>query len=275
MRPRKHENTKKTKYLLFFVSLVSFVVAPQAQQPSQPIFRTGTRLIVETVTVKDKDGKAVEGLAAKDFTVTEDGEAQTISFVEYQRVDTPAAAPAPAPAAPAPAAAAAPPAPDEHDGLHRLQLQGERVPGQARAPGVRPRDQQARHRGGALRRDRTGGHAVPAAGALGLQPRAEGLRVQPESGPGNAPRRRPAARPVGHHVGGRQEGAARLLVHVALASVLPQPQGDRRGDGRRSRQGRHQDPAADDRVGGVPGQAEERADAALHARLDRRQRRSR
>src|SRR5205809_224697 len=105
--------------VLSFVSLVSFVLAPQvtiaapqaAQQPPQPIFRTGTRLIVETVTVKNKDGKAVEGLTAKDFAITEDGEAQTISFVEYQRVDTPAAAPAPAPAAPAPAAAAAPPAP--------------------------------------------------------------------------------------------------------------------------------------------------------------------
>jgi VWFA-related protein len=95
---------------LFFVSFVSFVVAPQAQQPSQPTFRTGTRLIVETVTVKDKDGKPVEGLTAKDFTLTEDGEAQTISFVEYQRVDAAAAAPTSLPVSPSPAAAA-PPAP--------------------------------------------------------------------------------------------------------------------------------------------------------------------
>ena len=39
--------------------------------------RTTTRLIVQTVTVKDKDGKVIEGLTAKDFTVTEDGQPQT------------------------------------------------------------------------------------------------------------------------------------------------------------------------------------------------------
>ena len=110
MQPRKHENTKK-KYWVFIVSFVSFVAAPQAQQPQQPTFRTGTRLIVETVTVKDKEGKAVDGLTAKDFTLTEDGEAQMISFVEYQRVDAAAAAPAASPAtAPSPAAAAPTPA---------------------------------------------------------------------------------------------------------------------------------------------------------------------
>ena len=36
-------------------------------------FQTGTQLVIETVVVKDKAGKAVEGLTAKDFTVTEDG----------------------------------------------------------------------------------------------------------------------------------------------------------------------------------------------------------
>ncbi len=63
--------------------------AAPGQQPLQSgaTFRSGTRLIVETVTVKDKDGKPVEGLTAKDFTVTEDGQPQTISFVEFQRVD--------------------------------------------------------------------------------------------------------------------------------------------------------------------------------------------
>ncbi len=90
----------------------------QPQQTQQPVFRTTTRLIVQTVTVKDKDGKVIEGLTAKDFTVTEDGQPQDIAFVEFQRMggSTPAQAPAaaantqtPAPAV-APEPATAPPA---------------------------------------------------------------------------------------------------------------------------------------------------------------------
>ena len=53
--------------------------------PSRPS-AAARRLIVQTVSVKDKDGKPIEGLTAKDFTVTEDGEPQTISFVEFQRL---------------------------------------------------------------------------------------------------------------------------------------------------------------------------------------------
>ena len=96
-------------------------LAGHAQAPPQavqPIFRSGTRLVVQTVSVKDKDGTPIEGLTAKDFIVTEDGQPQDIAFVEFQRLAgttpaaadvtlaatatpaavTPAAAPAPAPA---------------------------------------------------------------------------------------------------------------------------------------------------------------------------------
>jgi VWFA-related protein len=55
-------------------------------QPSLPTFRTNTQLVLTTVVVRDKDGNAIEGLAAKDFVVTEDGEPQDIAFVEYQRL---------------------------------------------------------------------------------------------------------------------------------------------------------------------------------------------
>jgi VWFA-related protein len=55
----------------------------------QPVFRTETRLIIETVTVKDKEGRAIEGLTAKDFSITEDGEPQEIAFVEFQRLPAP------------------------------------------------------------------------------------------------------------------------------------------------------------------------------------------
>ncbi|PYR21309.1 MAG: VWA domain-containing protein, partial [Acidobacteria bacterium] len=74
-----------------FVSLISL-----AAQKTPPTFRSGTRLIVQTVSVKDKDGHAVEGLTAKDFVVVEDGVPQAISFVEFQRLpDRRAEAPPP------------------------------------------------------------------------------------------------------------------------------------------------------------------------------------
>lgn len=45
-----------------------------------------TKLVVEAVNVKDKQGKSLSGLTAKDFTITEDGVPQQISFCEYQKL---------------------------------------------------------------------------------------------------------------------------------------------------------------------------------------------
>jgi len=42
-----------------------------------------SRLIIESVGVKDKKGNPIEGLSAKDFTITEDGVAQTIKICEH------------------------------------------------------------------------------------------------------------------------------------------------------------------------------------------------
>src|SRR5688572_11563107 len=93
--------------LIFGSSVPHFRLVAQ-----QPVFRSETRLIVETVTVKDKEGRAIEGLTAKDFAITEDGEPQQIAFVEFQRL-APIAPDAPlAPIAPAaPIAPVAPVAP--------------------------------------------------------------------------------------------------------------------------------------------------------------------
>jgi len=83
-------------------TLLSFALVASAQQvggnvaPGQnggPVasFTANSQLVVETVGVKDKSGKAIEGLSAKDFSITEDGVMQMISFLEYEKLpDTPA-----------------------------------------------------------------------------------------------------------------------------------------------------------------------------------------
>jgi VWFA-related protein len=78
-----------------------------AQQPAPPAgdgtakFTSSTQLVVEMVSVKDKNGKVIEGLTAKDFTITENGAPQTIRFCEFQKLqeDAPEAPPVAAPAA--------------------------------------------------------------------------------------------------------------------------------------------------------------------------------
>jgi VWFA-related protein len=59
------------------------------------VIHATTQLVVETVVVKDKKGNPVTGLTAKDFSVTENGVPQTLSFCEHQELPTsPGAAPA-------------------------------------------------------------------------------------------------------------------------------------------------------------------------------------
>src|SRR4026209_393112 len=109
------------RLVLSTISLVGCLAigasAQQAAQNQPPVFRSSTRLAVNTVVVKDKDGKVIEGLTAKDFSVTEDNRPQEVAFVEFQRLEgttlpetttlvantpTATAAPAQAPAPPQP-----------------------------------------------------------------------------------------------------------------------------------------------------------------------------
>jgi VWFA-related protein len=62
-------------------------------QNTQPSGGNGTytmsvssKLVVEAVNVKDKQGKSIKGLTANDFVVTEDGVPQHVSFCEYQEL---------------------------------------------------------------------------------------------------------------------------------------------------------------------------------------------
>ena len=74
------------------VALIVFPVFAQQVGQNAPYgsqaatFQTSTQLVIETVVVKDKSGNPIEGLTAKDFTVTEDGVAQTIKFFEFQKL---------------------------------------------------------------------------------------------------------------------------------------------------------------------------------------------
>src|SRR4051812_34291918 len=87
--------------------LSSFLVFPllvSAQPPAQPpapkgvqsqvqastgiaTFSATAQLVLEQVNVKDKDGKAVEGLKKEDFTITEDNKPQLIKFFDYEKLD--------------------------------------------------------------------------------------------------------------------------------------------------------------------------------------------
>ena len=44
-----------------------------------------SQIVIETVVVKDKNGKPIDGLTAKDFTLTEDGVPQKIRYCEQQQ----------------------------------------------------------------------------------------------------------------------------------------------------------------------------------------------
>ncbi len=71
------------------IFLILLLTASAQQPPAQEAdatFSSNTQLVIETVTVRDKSGKSVEGLTAKDFTITEDGAAQAIKFFEYQKL---------------------------------------------------------------------------------------------------------------------------------------------------------------------------------------------
>jgi Ca-activated chloride channel family protein len=59
--------------------LLSAIAMP-AQEPQTPIFRTETRLVDFTFSVRRPDGTLVKGLNREDFTVTEDSVPQKLAF---------------------------------------------------------------------------------------------------------------------------------------------------------------------------------------------------
>ena len=81
----------------FAIAFFFWTLATHAQQTGQNAptpsgstytVSTGTQLVIETVAVTDKKGVPIEGLTAKDFTVSEDGTPQTIRIFDYQNLPT-------------------------------------------------------------------------------------------------------------------------------------------------------------------------------------------
>ena len=87
-------------------TLLAWVLIAAAQQPAaqqQPKalpsaktfeFKTSVQLVVEDLIIKDKSGNPITGLKPGDFTVTEDGKKQEVSFVQFQKLEE-ASAPLP------------------------------------------------------------------------------------------------------------------------------------------------------------------------------------
>lgn len=82
---------RPSKFLALFT--IALTYAQQIGQnktgssSEQATFSVSQQLVIETVLVKDKSGNPIEGLTAKDFTITEDGAPQEIKFFEYQRLE--------------------------------------------------------------------------------------------------------------------------------------------------------------------------------------------
>jgi VWFA-related protein len=78
-------------FLLLALTATAQQVGQNAPPPgpngTQKIVST-TQMVIELVSVKDKKGNPIKGLTAKDFTLTEDGVAQKVSYVDQEDLPT-------------------------------------------------------------------------------------------------------------------------------------------------------------------------------------------
>ena len=73
---------------LILISYILLNVPAGAQESQNPfVLKVDTHLVVRAVSVKDAKGHPVEGLAAEDFVIIEDGVPQTIRVFEFQNMD--------------------------------------------------------------------------------------------------------------------------------------------------------------------------------------------
>jgi len=68
------------------VSMPAQQIGENAPAHSVPTLSVSSQLVIETVTVKDKNGNPIDGLTPKDFVLTENGVPQTIRSCEHQNL---------------------------------------------------------------------------------------------------------------------------------------------------------------------------------------------
>lgn len=85
---------------LWIAALLALSAAGQQQAPpvtEKPTFTSSSNLVIVDVTVKDKSGKAIDGLKLEDFILLEDGKPQKVQVFEHQQLSTQPEPPEPPP----------------------------------------------------------------------------------------------------------------------------------------------------------------------------------
>jgi VWFA-related protein len=77
--------------LIVVIPIALLTASPRAQQAPgqsrQPVFRSGTELVLVNVVVRDKTGAVVRGLTQNDFSITEDDKPQTVTSFDFEELD--------------------------------------------------------------------------------------------------------------------------------------------------------------------------------------------
>ena len=80
---------------LWIVALIT--LSASGQHTEKPTFSSTSNLVIVDVPVRDKSGKAIDGLKPGDFTLLEDGKLQKIQVFEHQKLSLDPAPPEPPP----------------------------------------------------------------------------------------------------------------------------------------------------------------------------------
>jgi len=84
MTQKQPQNARNTQKKILFLCILCILWLPLVTGAQQPVFKSGTELVLVNVVVRDKNGNVVRGLTRDDFAVTEDDRAQTITSFDFE-----------------------------------------------------------------------------------------------------------------------------------------------------------------------------------------------